>query len=92
MSTATKTRKLIGTAMLAAVSVVLMFLSFPVPLMPSFIKMDLAELPALISTDHVRDFRAVRQRALVDGDSVVLTRETADALKVKPGETVRVKT
>ena len=48
MSTATKTRKLIGTAMLAAVSVVLMFLSFPVPLMPSFIKMDLAELPALI--------------------------------------------
>ena len=48
MSTATKTRKLIGTAMLAAVSVVLMFLSFPVPLMPSFIKLDLAELPALI--------------------------------------------
>ena len=48
MSTATKTRKLIGTSMLAAVSVVLMFLSFPVPLMPSFIKMDLAELPALI--------------------------------------------
>ena len=31
-------------------SVVLMFLAFPVPLMPSFIKLDLAELPALIGT------------------------------------------
>ena len=48
MTTVTKTRKLVGTAMLAAVSVVLMFLAFPVPLMPSFIKLDLAELPALI--------------------------------------------
>jgi len=50
-----------------------------------------AELPALISTDHVHDFRAVRQRALVEGDRVVLTREAADALRVKAGETVRVK-
>ena len=50
MSTVTKTRKLVGTAMLAAVSVVLMFLAFPVPLMPSFIKLDLAELPALIGS------------------------------------------
>ncbi|MBQ3424137.1 MAG: ECF transporter S component, partial [Clostridia bacterium] len=48
MNTVNKTRKLVGTAMLAAVSVVLMFLSFPVPLMPSFIKLDLAEIPALI--------------------------------------------
>ena len=51
MTTATvsRTRKLAGTAMLAAVSVVLSFLSFPVPLMPSFIKLDFAELPALIA-------------------------------------------
>ena len=48
MTTVTKTRKLTGIAMLSAVSVVLRFLSFPVPLMPSFIKLDLAELPALI--------------------------------------------
>ena len=48
MTTISRTRKLVGTAMLAAVSVVLMFLAFPVPLMPSFIKLDLAELPALI--------------------------------------------
>ena len=48
MTTVSRTRKLVGTAMLAAVSVVLMFLAFPVPLMPSFIKLDLAELPALI--------------------------------------------
>lgn len=43
------TRKLAVTAMLAAVATVLMFLSFNVPLMPSFIKLDLSELPALIA-------------------------------------------
>ena len=48
MTAVSRTRKLVGTAMLAAVSVVLMFLAFPVPLMPSFIKLDFAELPALI--------------------------------------------
>ena len=48
MTAVSKTRMLVGTAMLSAVSVVLMFLAFPVPLMPSFIKLDLAELPALI--------------------------------------------
>ena len=42
-------RKITMTAMLAAVSSVLMFFSFNVPLMPSFIKMDLSELPALIA-------------------------------------------
>ena len=42
-------RKLTMTAMLAAVSTVLMFFSFNVPLMPSFIKLDFSELPALIA-------------------------------------------
>ena len=43
-------RKLTITAMLAAVSSVLMFFSFNVPLMPSFIKMDFSELPALFAS------------------------------------------
>ena len=43
-------RRLTITAMLAAVSSVLMFLSFNVPLMPSFIKMDFSELPALFAS------------------------------------------
>ena len=51
-----------------------------------------AELPALISTDSVSAFRAVRQRAQVEGDTATLSRETADALKVRPGDTLRVKT
>ncbi|MDI1327405.1 MAG: arginine N-succinyltransferase [Brevundimonas sp.] len=51
-----------------------------------------AELPALISTDSVSDFRAVRQRALIEGDTATLTAETADALRVRAGDTVRVKT
>ena len=42
-------RKLAVTAMLGAVATVLMFISFSVPLMPSFIKLDLSELPALIA-------------------------------------------
>lgn len=44
-----KTRKMVTVAMLSAVSSVLMFFSFNVPLMPSFIKMDFSELPALIA-------------------------------------------
>lgn len=51
-----------------------------------------SELPALISTDSVAAFRAVRQRAVIEGDIVTLTRETADALKVRAGDVVRVKT
>ena len=51
-----------------------------------------AELPALISTDSVSTFRAVRQRAAVEGDAITLNRETAEALKVRAGDTVRVKT
>ena len=51
-----------------------------------------AELPALISTDAVRDFRAVRQKAAIDGETVTISAETADALKIRAGDTVRVKT
>ena len=43
------TRRMVMTAILSALSSVLMFFSFNVPLMPSFIKMDLSELPALIA-------------------------------------------
>ena len=50
-----------------------------------------AELPALISTDSVSSFRAVRQRAHIEGDRATLNAETADALGVRPGDTVRVK-
>jgi len=50
-----------------------------------------AELPSLISTDTVGAFRAVRQRVERRGDVAALSAETADALKVRPGETVRVK-
>ena len=51
-----------------------------------------AELPALISTDSVGGFRSVRQRAVIEGDVVTLNAETADALRVRAGDTARVKT
>lgn len=42
-------RKLTTIAMLSALSTVLMFFSFSVPFMPSFIKIDFSEFPALIA-------------------------------------------
>ena len=44
-----KIRKLTVTGILGGVSTVLMMLSFSVPFMPSFIKFDFSELPALIA-------------------------------------------
>ena len=44
------TRKLVMTAMLAAVATVLILLNFPLPFMPSFVKFDFSELPALIAS------------------------------------------
>ncbi|MCQ2536439.1 MAG: ECF transporter S component [Lachnospiraceae bacterium] len=38
------------TGMLSAIAFILMFLDFSIPIMPSFIKMDVSELPALIAT------------------------------------------
>lgn len=43
-------RKVTTTAILAAMSAALMFLDFSVPIMPSFIKVDFSELPALIAS------------------------------------------
>jgi len=43
-------RNLVVTAMLSAISFILMFINFSVPFMPSFIKLDIAELPALIAS------------------------------------------
>lgn len=46
----TSTRALTSMGMLSAVSFILMFLDFSVPLMPAFIKMDVSDLPALIGS------------------------------------------
>ena len=43
-------RFIVMTGVLSAVATVLMMLSFSVPFMPSFIKMDFSELPALIAS------------------------------------------
>lgn len=41
-------RNIVMIGMLSAISFILMFFDFSVPFMPSFIKMDISELPALI--------------------------------------------
>ncbi len=43
------TRTMVLTAMLSAMAFVLMYLQISVPVMPSFIKLDLSDLPALIA-------------------------------------------
>lgn len=43
-------RMMTVTAMLSAIAFILMFVDFSVPFMPSFIKMDISELPALVAT------------------------------------------
>lgn len=48
--TTVKTKKIVAVAMLSAVATVLMFFSFNVPLVPSFLKMDFSELPAIIAS------------------------------------------
>lgn len=42
--------KLAMTGVLSAVATILMFLSFSVPFMPSFLKLDFSEMPALIAS------------------------------------------
>lgn len=42
-------RNLVVTAMLTAVSFILMLLDFSVPLIPNFVKMDISEFPALLA-------------------------------------------
>ncbi len=46
----TNVRKIVVTAMLSAVAAILMFIDFSVPFMPSFIKLDISEVPALIGS------------------------------------------
>lgn len=45
-----KVRYIVVVGILSAISTVLMMLSFSVPFMPSFIKMDFSELPALLAS------------------------------------------
>ena len=48
--TAFGVRYIAVTGMLSAIAFILMFLDFSVPFMPSFIKLDISELPALIGS------------------------------------------
>ena len=47
-------RTITMTALLSAMAYVLAFAEFPVPLSPSFAKMDLSDFPAPVSYTHLR--------------------------------------
>lgn len=44
-----RARKITVTAMLSAIATILMFIEISVPFMPSFVKLDISELPALLA-------------------------------------------
>lgn len=48
MSERNRTKKLVLTAVLGAISAILMILEFPLPLIPPFVKMDFSELPVIL--------------------------------------------
>lgn len=50
MGAGSKVRFITVTAMLSAISFVLMYFEFPIPIMPAFVKFDFSDLPALIGT------------------------------------------
>ena len=48
-NSSSKLTKMVVIALLAAVSLVLFFISFPLPLLPPYLKVDLSDVPALIA-------------------------------------------
>ena len=50
MKSKVNARYLTVTAMLSAIAFVLMFIEFPIPIMPSFVKLDISDLPALLGS------------------------------------------
>lgn len=54
-----KTRYLTISAMFAVISIVLMFFEFPLPFLPSFLKLDLSDVPVLIGAFVLGPFAAV---------------------------------
>lgn len=50
MKTKNNARYIAITGMLSAISFILMYIEFSIPIMPAFIKLDLSELPALIGS------------------------------------------
>ena len=45
-----KTNKMVKVSLLAAISYILTFIRIPLPLFPEYLKLDIAELPALIGS------------------------------------------
>ena len=52
-------KSLTTIAMLAAISAILMFLSFSIPLFPAFLKLDFSEIPALIASVSLGPFAGI---------------------------------
>lgn len=59
LTTKQKTNWIAKTGIMAAAAIVLMFLEFPLPLMPGFLKFDLSEIPVLLAAFALGPWSAV---------------------------------
>ena len=67
------TRIMTMTAILAAISYILAFLEFPVPLSPAFARMDLSDLPALIGAFALGPFTGIMIEFIKNGFQLLFT-------------------
>lgn len=72
-NTAQAVRKVTMTAMLAAISYIMAFAEFPVPLSPSFARMDLSDFPALIGAFAFGPFIGVMIELVKNGLQLLST-------------------
>lgn len=83
--TGTNTRKLAACGMFAAIAAVLMFFEFPLPVAPTFYKLDLSEIPVLIGTfafgpvaGVVIEFLKIAVKTAIKGTSTAFVGELAN--------------
>lgn len=66
-------RRLTMTAMLSAISALLMLLDFPLPIFPPFIKMDFSDLPAMIAAFSLNPLAGVTVELIKNLVNILLT-------------------
>lgn len=73
MNSKNKTRVLVSVAMLSAISYVLVFIELPMPLSPSFAKMDISDLLALIAAFAFSPVSGIAVEFVKNGLQLILT-------------------
>ena len=81
----TNIRKLTGTAMLGAVAAVLMYMEFPFPIMPSFVKLVVSELPALLAATRGTGIASSLSAGYAPWAGAIVTRQNGSMVSDRAG-------